>query len=120
MRKHKTLKELTAVSYSPAPWKVTNVDPHKDPGGKLVVFCDWDGPRSGYDIAVLPLNLRGLGYRQANANLIVAAPELLGALNECIERLEVLCDAEEATRVDVRVLTHAKRVAQKALGNATE
>jgi len=54
---------------------------------------------------------------EANARLIAAAPELLGALEACVERFDVLIDAEEATEKDLDIRLIALEVIAKAKGD---
>ena len=52
----------------------------------------------------------------ANAKLIAAAPQLYGALEYCVDRLETLVDADEATALDLAALHEAREALAKARG----
>lgn len=99
--------------YTPAPWRISGVGPKS-----RTIFRATD--TSIYpvcDVTADNLNRYGSGDLDANAHLIVAAPELLEALEEMVRHDEVYTITKDGHLKDSR-LYKARAAIAKARGEA--
>ncbi|HHJ1522749.1 hypothetical protein ISE07_26110 [Pseudomonas aeruginosa] len=77
------------MSHTPGPWVVVD--------GHYPSFIEIKGPSFGISVVTAALDLDFNDYmsRTADARLIAAAPELLEALQSCIQQITALCSADD-------------------------
>ncbi len=77
------------MSHTPGPWVVVD--------GHYPSFIEIKGPSFGISVVTTALDLDFNDYmsRTADARLIAAAPELLEALQACIQQITALCSADD-------------------------
>lgn len=86
---------MSKQSHTPGPWKWTESFETEDGRETFTLVCE------KYEYGILSCD--GLGNSpqslgpqgEADAKLIVAAPELLEALHVCIEQITALCSADD-------------------------
>ncbi|WP_319061951.1 hypothetical protein [Pseudomonas aeruginosa] len=77
------------MSHTPGPWVVVD--------GHYPSFIEIKGPSFGISVVTTALDLDFNDYmsRTADARLIAAAPDLLEALQACIQQITALCSADD-------------------------
>jgi hypothetical protein len=68
--------------YTPGPWEVRNNDTIVGPAGNVVAEC------CGYSVKAIDPAQQAQGGREANAQLIAAAPELAEACKAALSTME--------------------------------
>ncbi|MEQ0949305.1 hypothetical protein ABLR35_12430 [Pseudomonas aeruginosa] len=77
------------MNHTPGPWVVVD--------GHYPSFIEIKGPSFSISVVTTALDLDFNDYmsRTADARLIAAAPELLEALQACIQQITALCSADD-------------------------
>lgn len=108
----KTPERKTICAHTPGPWKAVNTEEHNTRESKtMVIGGDSIVVASVYNPFTRKFSAREVA---ANAHLISSAPDLLSALEDCVESLSRLPDTDGAYRVTC--LQQARAAIAKAKG----
>lgn len=105
------------AKHTPGPWNAK----HREGGDGMyrteiysaqyggIATCEWTQNNCGNGVTTT--------YREANANLIAHAPDLLRSLIDCEARLALLVASGRAKLLDAVAAEHARAVIAAALGH---